>query len=521
MPWILLLGCLLLGSPPAAGFPAHATACSAADSEERTAFRKLRSLIAKARRGDPNLSQNRVASLPYLLKQVQALRTSEPEFDAEINLTLFELAALQWSDPQNLSTEAREICESLGSQGFRALEQHLVLTGESAYAWIAESILSSDQGPQEPRLVAAKLLQGKRERSTRQALMFTARTSVLELRQAALEALVGWDDPVVSHFFLESMAEEGHGLQYLTRHFASFNMRLHPRVERPLLELCRKLYRSSEWRDAARAGHLIRCLASPKAVPVLLDALVVWEHRMGSKSGSKRILWEVCGELRQRSGRALKPEPELWQKWWQEVESGAQKLPEQLAEEGIEVSQSGFYGLQALTDRVLFVIDRSGSMLDPIGTDQGTRYEEAVGQFVDYMHASGPETRFSVVLFSDEARVYSRVLRKASSRNVAAARRWLEQNGPEGGTYLHHGLSVALELGPGGQLSPQKVEADTLIVLCDGRTSEGPGWVEPWLRRWNDEAQLVFQCVEIGNSGDGTLEALAGLSGGDYVRVLR
>ena len=51
------------------------------------------------------------------------------------------------------------------------------------------------------------------------------------------------------------------------------------------------------------------------------------------------------------------------------------------------------------------------------------------------------------------------------------------------------------------------------------------------MRRNNEVAQIVFHCVQIGDSGrpdlpardepDGTLEALARLSGGQYVRRTR
>ncbi len=43
--------------------------------------------------------------------------------------------------------------------------------------------------------------------------------------------------------------------------------------------------------------------------------------------------------------------------------------------------------------------------------------------------------------------------------------------------------------------------------------------VEPLLARVGAEACVVFHCVQIGAGGDGTLEALARLTGGEYLRV--
>jgi len=105
-----------------------------------------------------------------------------------------------------------------------------------------------------------------------------------------------------------------------------------------------------------------------------------------------------------------------------------------------------------------------------------------------------------------------------AATNLAQAERWLRRNGPDGGTQLFEGVRAALRLNRRGALDADAQEVDTVVVLCDGATAEGPGWVRPWLRANNEVAQLVFHCVQIGPSGDGTLEALAEATGGELVR---
>jgi hypothetical protein len=131
----------------------------------------------------------------------------------------------------------------------------------------------------------------------------------------------------------------------------------------------------------------------------------------------------------------------------------------------------------------------------------------------------GPEARFGVTLFHSGAERWRGGLVPADEAGVKAARRWLESEHPDGGTQLFAGLARALDLGPGGRLDPARVEADTVVVLCDGDTAEGPGGVLPWLARSNGDAELVFHCVQIGGLGDGTLELLAKGTGGSFVRV--
>ena len=93
------------------------------------------------------------------------------------------------------------------------------------------------------------------------------------------------------------------------------------------------------------------------------------------------------------------------------------------------------------------------------------------------------------------------------------------KNGAKGGTHLKAGVLTAMHLDKRGKVDLEALEADTVIVLCDGATAEGPGWVVPLLRRTNDEARLIFHAVQIGSGGDGTLEVLCEETGGDFVRV--
>lgn len=110
-------------------------------------------------------------------------------------------------------------------------------------------------------------------------------------------------------------------------------------------------------------------------------------------------------------------------------------------------------------------------------------------------------------------------LQPATQSQLKAARAWCLRRKPQGGTQLRHGVQSAMEVGPVGEVNLEELEADTLIVLCDGRTSDGSRWVLPFLRRENPLAQVVVHCVQIGSGGDGTLELLARTTGGDFVRV--
>jgi hypothetical protein len=57
------------------------------------------------------------------------------------------------------------------------------------------------------------------------------------------------------------------------------------------------------------------------------------------------------------------------------------------------------------------------------------------------------------------------------------------------------------------------------VLLCDGGTAEGPGWVADFVRDVAKPRGLVLHAVQVGGDSDGALEGLAKLSGGDFVMV--
>jgi len=66
---------------------------------------------------------------------------------------------------------------------------------------------------------------------------------------------------------------------------------------------------------------------------------------------------------------------------------------------------------------------------------------------------------------------------------------------------------------------PDTLEADTVIVLCDGETAEGPTWVGSFIRIHNDLARVRLHAVQLGGRSDGTLETLCEHTSGDYVEI--
>jgi hypothetical protein len=276
---------------------------------------------------------------------------------------------------------------------------------------------------------------------------------------------------------------------------------------------------AKDWRSAQRSVQVLGRLPAQVSAPLLIEALSTWVSRAERNEPSKRVQGEIVNALRRLSGRNIGPYPERWSAWWKSGRAGKGASPPTHDEEEPRTVAAGFFGLRPMTDRVLFVLDRSGSMKSSFGTGRKSRHEEALTQLLVLLRELGPSARFGVILFSDETQRWHSKLVPASQGNMVAVTEWIRSLPPNGGTFLRPAIAEALELRPGNVVELEKLEADTVIVLCDGATGEGPGWVEPLLTAVNETACVRFDCVQIGGGGDGTLQLLSRASGGDYVEV--
>lgn len=393
-------------------------------------------------------------------------------------------------------------------------------------SWISGEILVRRTTDPRQRAAAALFLRPHRESAVQQGLAMCARDEAGIVRSAALEALVGWPAVGVHTLFLEALSGPSEQLDpllrgFAERHFRLVRMAVGSRSEARLAEYVAGRLESEDWRVASRAVRASRGLDDRLAAPALIAAMETWLARAEEDRPVRRVLGEIVEELRFRSGRTMGTHPSRWRSWWRAVATG--QIPPREEPVGESVTRATFFGLRPSTDRVTFVIDRSASMralFKSAGSGGArSRYGEAVEQMMSLLQEMGPSTEFNVVLFSDDVQAWRNRLGKATPANLRAVRSWLLKRTPEGGTQLRIGLHRALRLKSNGRVDTERLETDTLVVLCDGETSEGPSWVAPVLRTINDEARIVIHGVQIGDEGDGTLERLAQISGGRFVAV--
>ncbi len=487
----------------------------------------LNAWVERCQKRGKELSSEDEDDIRRAIADGRMLALSSSERRREVAQALLDLAAARPAErPEKLEFMSLRSGgpDPVHAEALAALVELLRSEGGAELAgWMATDVLARPNGqPLARRIAAAESLKGLYLPATRLALFGCATEADASLRAAAVLALEGWQDEGVHLFLLDQLERNASEPGWISprvvrRHFASVRIPSGSDAARALTRMLRQALVSNDWRAATRAISLSGALEDQDAVPELLTALRIWDERRKERSGRLRIEGDLVAELRRRSGRSIGLHPERWEAWWRSRQAASAES--RAAADPAAPTVSGFFGLRPVTDRITFVLDGSGSMVNPLGTGGRTRYEEATDQLLGLLETLGQSTSFRVILFADEAVAWSEQARFATPTNLTALRDWMKGRRPRGATHLKPGILAAMRVDARGAVDLARLEADTVIVLCDGATDEGPRWVEPMLDGLNEQACLVFHCVQIGAGGDGTLELLAAGTGGEFVRV--
>ena len=524
--WLLIVGGALSVAQPAGAQSSSALVRTGMDWRDRATVN-----------GSPD-----VRRVERFLGELESLSRGAPG-DPELR-RLSTLCASLGDSRRALAPDARGALGRAGRDLFRQLEAGPA--GPSFHSWVLADVVVSASGA--PRLapdliereVALSLLLERGTPGLKTGVLTVARDLADPLRGKALEVLSYWgarfgQDDAVDRCLVRQLSqvtspvEPRHPMTLLLRRLESCNAPLGPRAAEMLEARLQTMMIQADWRQPARAMRLLKGLSLEARVGLLLDALVVWDRRSrGSKpyAGLARVQSDLVRALQGISGKYFGAQPAPWIDWWVQVRLGEEPRPGSPAFEAerkrlLEEPRStvNFFGLRPDSDRVTFVIDLSGSMANPWGTTERTRFEEAVEQLVRFLQAGPPEARFNVILFNTVPVVSSVKLVEASAENLERARASLLARVPGGGTSLQPAIERALLLDSHGRPRVEALEADTVVVLCDGATDRGSAWVKPLLDEVLPIYPVRFHTVLIGSRGDGTLEALAEQSGGRFLRV--
>lgn len=215
--------------------------------------------------------------------------------------------------------------------------------------------------------------------------------------------------------------------------------------------------------------------------------------------------------LRNLTGMELPCDRKAWTEWW-EYYGPTFKIEDKKEMQSGEVvgSQVSFFGTPIVSDRIVFVIDFSGSMKNE-GKSGRPKIDEAIEALRETLESLPKGARFSVISFGDAARAWKEDLVTAKKKTIADALAFLRAAPPRGRTNIYDALDMALGM----------KGLDTVVLLSDGGPSAGQYEFFSRIRhhlRWRNRLKLAaINSVSLGSSkgANNFLRQLAEDSGGE------
>lgn len=364
-----------------------------------------------------------------------------------------------------------------------------------------------------PRLVRA--FDGAKDGARLRSVAIFVRSGVPPAHAALREHLAEEKDPATIAIALEEFARAG-------------ATELVPALLEAWLD-----HESAHVRAAAMAA--LARLRAKDAVPALIA-------RLETVTGRERT--DVRAALVSLTGQDFHGNVPLWSDWWAGAESGFVVPPIDAVEAARreEADQVGvtFFGITTESQRVLFVLDLSGSMnysmvprynpADdprrpgdlPRGTER-SRLDEAKRALRRSIGGLREGALFNLVLYASDAWTWEDDLVTMDDDARLEVLEHVDGLGAVGGTNIFGALQLALEMaGADGDDEYAEPEIDTIFLLTDGRPSVGvttrADAILEFVRDRNRSAGIVIHTIGLSGAQDAyLLGELAGQNDGTYV----
>lgn len=335
-----------------------------------------------------------------------------------------------------------------------------------------------------------------------------------EQREAAARALafLAPDDPAPTAALLRALASEREPEAKIAMIGA-----LRERKAAESLALVAKALEDPAWPVRAEAIRALAAFEDKAAIGPLIRAMERETGRLRDDAGKA---------LERMTGERIGSNVEGWKAWWKEkgneIDLGG-------AMSARVRRQLDYYGLTTNSERVVFVIDTSGSMEtsvdNPDVKDPGGRSKlrAAQNELANAVKALRPTDKFGIVVYNDIVVRWEPGLLEASDVNKQAAFDFIESLVAVNSTNIFDALETAFDIaGFGARDKNYASGCDTIFFLSDGSPTSGrvvdPGGILSKVREWNSTKKVVVHAIGLGREHNRAfMERLARENGGEYV----
>lgn len=311
-----------------------------------------------------------------------------------------------------------------------------------------------------------------------------------------------------------------------------------------LTKLSERALGDTSWQVRLAACDALGRLRCRAAIAVLVKAFAAESERL-TQGERMEVRNRVHALLEGVTGQSIGADkPEWWKDWWAKngsnfaIAEAAAKLQARDEKRGGDYLE--YFQLEITSDRILFIVDRSGSMAEP--AQRRDRYGKASGgettkftyvqdELERLLQALPETTQVNVLFFSDGVEAFRTAeggrpeLIELTPRGKNDIVRYVRNIAPKGGTNLYAALDRALDIaGRGLKDSAYDSAFDTIYLLSDGKPTAGPVVDEQEILKRVAEANILgrvkINAITFGDANNAKFVAeLATRSGGRHVHM--
>lgn len=178
------------------------------------------------------------------------------------------------------------------------------------------------------------------------------------------------------------------------------------------------------------------------------------------------------------------------------------------------LTPSKYYGIEIYARRLLFVLDRSGSMNAP--TAYHTRLRRAKEELITAINGLDERCEFGILVFDTDVRAWKETLIEATEENKIEAVRYVQKLSAGRSTNTYGALRRSIEFDP---------QLEAVFILTDGQPTTGvitnPSSILQDILRRNETRHITINTIAIAVDPmiQGFLEKLTIPSQGEFKRV--
>ena len=294
---------------------------------------------------------------------------------------------------------------------------------------------------------------------------------------------------------------------------------LRGRNENPVFEFARDSLKSESWPVRLEAAMTLEKVNQPRIIPPLIEALSREDGRLRD---------DIRDCLRRLTSQNYDSDPEQWRLWWVENKPSLEGNNPTTALFGAfkgktaPPDKKSVYGIETRSRKILFIIDTSGSMKEPITKAKGTPTGLSADQLEEYtmtkidlakrelkraIRALEPDATFNIVSFGSNVATWKPKAVKGdmTTRNEALA--FVNDMEAAGGTWAYGAFQEAFRLAGMGALDRYyDPTMDTIYFISDGAPTNNdmdkPEAIDPEtllaaVREWNKLGKLRIHAIAV------------------------